>query len=58
MPTIEELARDMCDQDNAEADACLDDGNERFPYWEKSSEERRDHFRRKARQQMWLDDNT
>jgi hypothetical protein len=48
---MEALARDMCDQDNAEADACLDDASA-HPYWERSDEKRRDMFRQKARERL------
>lgn len=50
--TIEELARGLCEMDACEADALLETAEEaaRYPGWEKSSEERREVFRAKARE--------
>ena len=50
--TIEELAQDLCEMDACEADAVLDTAEEaaRFPGWQQSNEQRRDHFRAKARE--------
>lgn len=48
---IEQLARDLCDMDAAEADATLEDASA-FPEWDNAGGERRDYWRQEARKRL------
>lgn len=46
MPTLDELAEELCEMEASEAEAC---GHKGFPGWCDSDTARREHFRQRVR---------
>lgn len=46
MPTLDELAEELCETEASEAEAC---GHKGFPGWCDSDTARREHFRQRVR---------